>query len=430
MTLQRNPPYKRLQYVAKQYGAKHPDVVLDTFWTLSDVVGIEHPETRFDFAQLWQYVARPVPVRNERRVSLWEEGVASSPRGDIVASELLEEALDELKDAPEMKRGRESDALWPWLAKELVRAKKEAIRQSDPWIYIQALNGAAQKGPALALWQQQERIDLGRWKLWDALEALEEFEVALRGVPQGEVVFEWPDGWTVQKLTEPEQLKAEGEVMQHCVGSYCEAVAAGQTDVYSLRDAAGNPHATMEYNENLNRFAQVQGKQNREPASEYMARVNEFAKSRNIQPSELTQKELNAIHEWGVEAAEDAWENASRRRGFSIIEAVDPDVAVDFYSIIEDAFPTTEADDWTAADLESEIESEAQDSASERWYELHAEAMDTLESVIAEVADNAAEEDDPDVETMVTNALDESELYGTYGAEDVRHAVSEVEANL
>ena len=49
-------------------------------------------------------------------------------------------------------------------------------------------------------------------------------------------------------------LKYEGDKMGHCVGGYCPDVAAGKTKIYSLRDAKGEPHVTIEvtpHNPNL-----------------------------------------------------------------------------------------------------------------------------------------------------------------------------------
>jgi hypothetical protein len=43
-------------------------------------------------------------------------------------------------------------------------------------------------------------------------------------------------------------LKYEGDTLQHCVGgaNYCDKVQAGESKIYSLRDARGKPHATIE----------------------------------------------------------------------------------------------------------------------------------------------------------------------------------------
>jgi hypothetical protein len=41
-------------------------------------------------------------------------------------------------------------------------------------------------------------------------------------------------------------LKYEGEILQHCVGGYCPDVTEGRSRIFSLRDADGRPHATIE----------------------------------------------------------------------------------------------------------------------------------------------------------------------------------------
>lgn len=42
------------------------------------------------------------------------------------------------------------------------------------------------------------------------------------------------------------QLKYEGDTMGHCVGGYCDDVTSGRTKIFSLRDAKGEPHVTVE----------------------------------------------------------------------------------------------------------------------------------------------------------------------------------------
>lgn len=41
-------------------------------------------------------------------------------------------------------------------------------------------------------------------------------------------------------------LKYEGDTMGHCVGGYCDDVVSGRSRIYSLRDAKGQPHVTIE----------------------------------------------------------------------------------------------------------------------------------------------------------------------------------------
>ena len=121
-------------------------------------------------------------------------------------------------------------------------------------------------------------------------------------------------------------LKYEGETMGHCVGSYCDDVAGGKSRIYSLRDAKGEPHVTIEttnrsqptvytigsdnyvrlssdikkanpnlsvkdhdalvleaYNKeaasNPPSIKQIKGKQNRAPNEEYLPFVQDFVRS-------------------------------------------------------------------------------------------------------------------------------------------------------
>lgn len=87
-------------------------------------------------------------------------------------------------------------------------------------------------------------------------------------------------------------LKYEGDTMGHCVGGYCDDVASGRTKIYSLRDAKGQPHVTVEvaptggrdYESMRNfpegpRIVQIKGKQNRAPNEEYLPFVQDFVKS-------------------------------------------------------------------------------------------------------------------------------------------------------
>lgn len=43
-----------------------------------------------------------------------------------------------------------------------------------------------------------------------------------------------------------DQLKYEGDTMGHCVGGYCDDVLEGRSRIFSLRDAKGEPHVTVE----------------------------------------------------------------------------------------------------------------------------------------------------------------------------------------
>lgn len=53
-------------------------------------------------------------------------------------------------------------------------------------------------------------------------------------------------------------LKYEGDTMGHCVGGYCDDVASGKSRIFSLRDAKGEPHVTIETSPVYKRTAAVE----------------------------------------------------------------------------------------------------------------------------------------------------------------------------
>jgi len=72
---------------------------------------------------------------------------------------------------------------------------------------------------------------------------------SIEGMP---VPREYNDGykWVELKHKEAEKtkgaLKSEGEMMGHCVGSYCPEVERGEIKIYSLRSPDGKSHVTIE----------------------------------------------------------------------------------------------------------------------------------------------------------------------------------------
>jgi hypothetical protein len=55
-----------------------------------------------------------------------------------------------------------------------------------------------------------------------------------------------PESMVKAKEALADALKYEGEVMGHCVGGECPKVESGKSRIISLRDAKGEPHATLE----------------------------------------------------------------------------------------------------------------------------------------------------------------------------------------
>lgn len=89
---------------------------------------------------------------------------------------------------------------------------------------------------------------------------------------QGTVVYRYASGWTVQKLSD-EQVEDESTHMEHCVKNYADKIRSGECTIYSIRDADGFPHVTIERNDNGN-VVQIQGKGNQFPAR-YTAAIRE-----------------------------------------------------------------------------------------------------------------------------------------------------------
>lgn len=87
-----------------------------------------------------------------------------------------------------------------------------------------------------------------------------------------------------------DQLKYEGDTMGHCVGGYCDNVLSGRSRIFSLRDAKGEPHVTVEVQPKWNNkmgdgsatedaIVQIKGKQNKKPNDEYLPFVQDFVKN-------------------------------------------------------------------------------------------------------------------------------------------------------
>lgn len=92
------------------------------------------------------------------------------------------------------------------------------------------------------------------------------------------------------------QLKYEGDTMGHCVGDYCSDVLEGDSRIFSLRDAKGEPHVTIEvappgrgpsswipegeeHPVMWPDIIQIKGKGNSAPKDEYLPFVQDFVRN-------------------------------------------------------------------------------------------------------------------------------------------------------
>lgn len=83
-----------------------------------------------------------------------------------------------------------------------------------------------------------------------AKKAQEAIQAEMSGMP---VHKDYPEqGYSWRQLKHEDEptlqkwLTQEGDAMGHCVGGYCPDVMEGRSNIYSLRDAKGQPHVTIE----------------------------------------------------------------------------------------------------------------------------------------------------------------------------------------
>jgi hypothetical protein len=277
-----NPTNDRLKFILKTYGAKRPQVVIDMVGVIANTIGVDRWADELVERTQSADPQFAVDVRNWGPGSLVNVPGLNPPSQDFLA--VLIEMVSAL---PQFHTRHRADPLFPWMATQLARAFEpiakivagkpdEEVRgaPSPADVYRDVLRKMRRGGTMLAQWYEAKRPNLGQYdfsRAWREASAWSETEGP---VPQGEVVVELSDGWTAQKLATKEQLNVEGEKMQHCVGSYADEVKNARTTIYSLRDAKGQPHVTIEVKND--RVQQTQGKQNRKPDAKYQKYVEEF----------------------------------------------------------------------------------------------------------------------------------------------------------
>lgn len=103
--------------------------------------------------------------------------------------------------------------------------------------------------------------------------AKDHLEKSLKDVKK---IMDLPDGLTAYELTSPEALDFESDNMGHCVGrgGYDAGVKDGSKKIYSIRDAKGEPHATLEVRGN--KVHQIKGKANKALIHKYVSATVQF----------------------------------------------------------------------------------------------------------------------------------------------------------
>jgi hypothetical protein len=137
---------------------------------------------------------------------------------------------------------------------------------------------------------------------YDAQKAKEMTKAHATSIEGFPVPKEYDDGfkWVelkhgTDKKKTAEALKSEGQMMGHCVGSYCPQVESGDTRIFSLRGPDGKSHVTIEaadHGDWMN-LEQVKGKQNKRPDDKYQSYITDFIQKNPTSKEIVDIKELD-----------------------------------------------------------------------------------------------------------------------------------------
>ena len=108
-------------------------------------------------------------------------------------------------------------------------------------------------------------------------------DILRRKAEKGTVFYKQiTEDMSIFQLKTPAALDFESEYMGHCVGKggYDADVKRGKIKIFSLRDAQGLPHATLEVRDNTVR--QCKGKADRAPNAKYMPYLQMFLKMEKL----------------------------------------------------------------------------------------------------------------------------------------------------
>jgi hypothetical protein len=114
------------------------------------------------------------------------------------------------------------------------------------------------------------------------------------------IVHKFDDGWFMVQVMNENDLQVEGNIMNHCVGSYCRDVEKGYLRIFSLRDPQNHPHATIELDGDSNTIQQVKGNSNDDLRGKEYDKVSEWLQSLDgIKWSDDQTSQESIDVEWG-----------------------------------------------------------------------------------------------------------------------------------
>jgi hypothetical protein len=158
-----------------------------------------------------------------------------------------------------------------WAEKQLAE-----LKDKDPKTYEQCVKILEDNATLLCGWHKATEPDLSKLGLFDVINKI------IKEIIDGKnsdkyyvsrnIVKEFPDGFTIQRITTMSDVHVEGKFMQNCLRDYDEyemrSIKIGSSEIYSLRDPENNPHVSIEFCGKS--IGQVKGKQNDDPLPKYM----------------------------------------------------------------------------------------------------------------------------------------------------------------
>jgi len=222
-----------------------------------------------------QYAARDIPQttnfgKANRVDNPWLEKVPGETPvygipGDIPSNLGFDHLIDELSNSINPESGLPRHLMFPADRLDKVSVPQAVQRVSDinAWRAAQKAEADQARANNAAVVLHKEYPDDPNGMKWVQLKAGEkklpegytlEYGPGNGGAyvtdPSGEVVARARSASeALTKVTQgplADALKYEGDTMGHCVGGYCDDVASGRSNIFSLRDAKGQPHVTIE----------------------------------------------------------------------------------------------------------------------------------------------------------------------------------------
>jgi len=184
--------------------------------------------------------------------------------------------LDELKNRLQ-QRGRKTKQYQLKPQEQEVVNSYSNSKDFQNWIQTQILNskGKLDLSRVSHIWDWYEKTNqnLSGFTYEKALNAADQWSqteqsktsTEYQPLQQKDIFMKFPDGMMFVKLSNEHDTSVEGNLMNHCVGNYCEDVVEEKIYVYSLRTPNNEPVVTLGFDRDLFYAKQIKGKSDVNP---------------------------------------------------------------------------------------------------------------------------------------------------------------------